>query len=159
MSYYGAPEEQRALQLAHAVLAARDRTVSELRSVLGRKRVEPGAIDYAVEELKAAGLLDDARFAQCFAEDKRILERWGSERIERELRRRGVPPELVEGATRERERGEELSAAVELLVERMPQPPSSDRERDRAWRLLIRKGYDAELAYEAVRAHGRRAAA
>ena len=159
MSPYGAPEADRALQLAHAALAARDRTVSELRSVLERKRVEPEAIDYAVAELKAAGLLDDARFARCFAEDKRSLERWGSERIERELRRRGVPPELVEGATRERERGQELTAAVDLLAERMPRPPASDRERDRAWRLLVRKGYDAELAYEAVRAHCRRAAA
>ena len=159
MSYYGAPEEQRALQLAHAALAARDRTVSELRSVLERKRVEPEAIDFAVEELKAAGLLDDTRYAQRFAEDKRILERWGSERIERELRRRGVPPELAEGAGGERGRGQELSAAVELLAERMPQPPASDRERDRAWRLLVRKGYEAELAYEAVRAHSRRSAA
>ena len=159
MSYYGAPEEQRALQLAHAALSARDRTVSELRSVLERKRVEPEAIDYAVEELKAAGLLDDARFAQCFAEDKRILERWGSERIERELRRRGVPPELAERATGDRARGQELSAAVELLAERMPQPLAGDRERDRAWRLLVRKGYEAELAYEAVRAHCRQAAA
>ena len=159
MSPYGAPEEQRALQLAHTALSTRDRTVSELRSILERKRVEPEAIDRAVEELKAAGLLDDARFAQRFAEDKRILERWGSERIDRELRRRGVPSELADGATRERERGQELRAAVELLAERMPQPPADDRERDRAWRLLVRKGYDVELAYEAVRAHGRRAAA
>ncbi|MDQ4026068.1 MAG: RecX family transcriptional regulator [Actinomycetota bacterium] len=159
MSHYGASEEQRALALAQTALSARDRTESELRSILERKRVEPEAIDYAVDELKAAGLLDDARFAQCFAEDKRVLERWGPERIERELRRRGVPAELVEGAMRERERGQELSAALELLAERMPQPAASDRERDRAWRLLVRKGYDTELAYEAVRAHGRREAA
>jgi regulatory protein len=159
MSPYGAPEEQRALQLAHTAIAARDRTVSELRSVLERKRVEPDAIDRAVEELEVLGLLDDARFADRFAEDKRILERWGSERIDRELRRRGVPPELVEAATRGRERVEELDAAVELLARRMPVPPASDRERDRAWRLLVRKGYEAELAYEAVRAHGRQEAA
>lgn len=159
MSLYGAPEEQRALQIAHRALSARDRTVSELRSVLERKRVEPDAIDYVVEELKATGLLDDARFAQRLADDKQVLERWGTERIERELRRRGVPPELVEAATRGRERGRELSAALALLAERMPRPPVSDRERDRAWRLLVRKGYEAELAYEAVRAYGRQAAA
>ena len=158
MSFYGAPEDQRALQLAHAALSARERTVFELRCILERKRVEPEAIDYAVDELKAAGVLDDERFARRFAEDKRLLERWGRERIERELHRRGVPPDLVEAATCARERGQELGAAVALLAERMPHPPVSDRERDRAWRLLVRKGYEAELAYEAVRAHGRRAA-
>ena len=159
MSAYDAPEEQRALQHAHTALSARDRTVFELRSVLERKRVEPAAIDYAVEELKATRLLDDARYAHRFAEDKRVLERWGSERIERELRRRGVPAELVEAATRGRERGQELSAALELLAERMPEPPASARERDRAWRLLVRKGYEPELASDAVRAHAGRAAA
>ncbi len=159
MSFYGAPEEQRALQIAHAAVSARDRTVSELRGMLERKRVEPGAIDYALAELKAAGLLDDARYAQRFAEDKRTLERWGSERIGLELRRRGVPPDLVEAAASGREPGEELDAALALLAERMPELLAGDRERDRAWRFLVRKGYEPELAYEAVRAHGREAAA
>ena len=142
----------------------RDRTVSELRSALERKRVEPEAIDHAVEELTASGLLNDARFAACFAHDKRVLERWGSERIERELHRRGVPPELVEEAVSSRGRDQELPAAIELLGARLGTPPRSDGERQRAWQLLVRKGYEPELAYDAVRAYeagplGRRPAA
>ena len=39
-----------------------------------------------------------------------------------------------------------------LLEQRLP-PPRDDRERDRAWRLLVRRGYESELAYEAVRRH------
>ena len=156
---YGASEEQRALELAYAAVSARDRTVSELRTCLERKRVEPEAIDHAVDELEAVGLLDDARFAQRFAEDKRTLERWGSERIARELHRRGVPPELADAAVATRGRGHELEAAMQLLAERMPGQLVDDRDRDRAWRLLVRKGYETDLAYEAVRAHGRQAAA
>ncbi len=133
--------------------------MAELRTCLERKRVEPEAIDHAVGELKAAGYLDDARFAQRFAEDKRTLERWGSERIERNLRRRGVPPDLAEAAVSAQQRDQELRAAIDLLGERVPVVPVSERERDRAWRLLVRKGYEPELAYEAVRAHGRQAAA
>ena len=38
-------------------------------------------------------------------------------------------------------------------------PPCDDRERDRAWRMLVRKGYEPELAYEAVRQHARSAGA
>lgn len=140
-------------------MSVRDRTVAELRTCLERKRVEPEAIDYAIEELSEAGCLDDARFARRFAEDKRTLERWGSERIENELRRRGVPPDLVDTVVSAQERGQELRTAVELLSERMPVPPVGDRERDRAWRLLVRKGYEPELAYEAVRVHGRSEAA
>jgi len=123
-----------------------------LRSWLERKRVEAVAIDHAVAELEGAGFLDDRRFAQRFAEDKRHLEGWGPERIERDLRRRGVSGELIEEALATRGREDELEAAVNLLADKLP-VPRDDRERDKAWRLLVRKGYEPELAYDAVRAH------
>ena len=150
-------ERERAVDLALKAVARRERTVSQLRSVLERKRVEPEAIEGAVEELKASGLLDDARYAQRFADDKRALERWGAERIARDLRKRGIAPEHVERAVAGQDRKAEVDAALELLRARFPQLPVDDRERDRAWRLLIRRGYEHELAYEAVRAHSQAA--
>ena len=152
-------EEQRAVDLAYRALGRRERTVVELRAYLERKRVEPEAIEHAVAELQAAGFLDDARYAARFAEDKRTLERWVSERIELDLRRRGVADDLIDAAVAAQPRADELGAALELLAERMPQPPADDKTRDRAWRLLVRKGYEPELAYDAVRAHARRQAA
>jgi regulatory protein len=142
------------MRLAYRAVGHRERTVAELRALLERKRVEPDAIDDAVAELRQAGLLDDARYARRFAEDKRELDRWGSERIARELHRRGVAPDLIEAAVSDQSREAELRTAMLLLEQRAPSV-SDDRERDRAWRLLIRRGYDAELAYEAVRRHER----
>jgi regulatory protein len=147
-------ERERALQLGYRAVGSRDRTVAELRTFLERKRVEPEAIADAVEELTAAGFLDDARYARRFAEDKRDLERWGSERIARDLHRRGVAPDLIEQAISDRSRNAELATAVLLLEQRVP-PPRDDAERDRAWRMLIRRGYDPEIAYEAIRQHER----
>ena len=129
-----------------------------MRTWLERKRVAPEAIEHAVQELSAAGFLDDVRFAERYAEDKRGIEQWGTERIRRDLLRRGVPAQLVEEVISSREREHELAAAVELLRERVA-PPGDDRERDKAWRLLIRKGYEPDLAYDAVRTHGARRAA
>jgi regulatory protein len=146
-------DPERAVQLALRALSSRDRTESELRAWLVRKRVEPSAVEHAVAEMARAGFLDDARYALRFAEDKRGIERWGPERIERDLSRRGVAPELIEAALAGRDRDGELEAAVALLADKVA-PPADDRERDRAWRLLVRKGFDAELAYDAVRAHG-----
>jgi regulatory protein len=155
-------ERERAIQLGYRAVGSRERTVAELRTFLERKRVEPEAIDDTVAELREAGFLDDARYAQRFAEDKRELERWGSERIARELHRRGIAPDLIEAAIADRGREAELHTALMVLEQRLP-PPCNDRERDRAWRLLIRRGYEPEVAYEAVRRHeragdGRRAA-
>ena len=137
-------------------MARRERTVAELRTALEHRRVEPDAIDAAVEELSASGFLDDARYAVRFAEDKRELAQWGSERIARELTRRGVAAELVDAALCDRSEQAELGTALILLEQRFPAPPADDRERDRAWRLLVRRGYAPEVAYEAVRALGRR---
>ena len=147
-----ARERERAIQLAHRAVGRRERTVAELRTCLERKRVEPGAIDDAVAELTEAGLLDDARYAQTFADDKRYLDRWGSERIARELQRRGIAPDLIESVVSDRSRDAELESALVLLAQRAP-TVSDDRDRDRAWRLLVRRGYEIELAYEAVRRH------
>ncbi|MGH2715648.1 MAG: regulatory protein RecX [Thermoleophilaceae bacterium] len=140
--------------MGYRAVGYRDRTVAELRTFLERKRVEPDAIADAVEELTAAGLLDDARYARRFAEDKRELDRWGSERIARDLHRRGIAPDLIERAVSDRGREAELATAMLLLEQRVP-PPRDDLERDRAWRLLIRRGYEGEVAYEAVRRHER----
>ncbi len=70
----GLQDEERALQLAYRALSARDRTVAEMRAWLDRKKVSPAAADHAIGELSAAGFLDDARFAERLAEDKRGLE-------------------------------------------------------------------------------------
>jgi regulatory protein len=149
-------ETERAIEMAYGALGRRERTVAELRSYLERKRVEPAAIDAAVTELRDAGLLNDGSYARRFADDKRQLEQWGSERIARELRRRGVAPQLIADAVETQEAEAELDAAVVLLGRRFPHIPRDDRERDRAWRLLVRRGYSSELAYEAVRAYERR---
>lgn len=109
-------------------------------------------------ELCAEGLLDDARYAHRFTEDKRELERWGRERIARDLHRRGIPPDLIEAAVGDRGHEAELTTALLLLEQRFPAPPRDDRERDRAWSLLVRRGYAPETAYEAVRTYERHSA-
>lgn len=154
----GQSERQRAIDLAWKALGARERTVFELRTYLESKKIEPAAIADAVEELTEAGFLDDADYARRFAEDRRAVQSWGRERIERDLLRRGVEPGLIERALAHEAEHDELEAALGVLGERLPSPPEGDRERNRAWQMLVRRGYSSELAYEAVRRHGREAA-
>ena len=151
-------ELERALAYAHRAIARREQTVAQVRALLERRGVAEATADLAVEELVGTGLLDDARFARRFAGDKRDLEQWGSTRIARELDRRGRRRRADRrGAWRESGRQDELDTARVLLERRWPQAPRDDRERDRAWRLLVRRGYEPELAYEAVREHERTA--
>ena len=109
-------------------------------------------IGEVVAELSESGVLDDARYARRFTEDRREVMGWGRERIEQDLTRRGIPSDLIEPALAGRSRDGELEAARELLAQRFG-PLRDDRARTRAWQLLVRRGYGAELAYDAVRAH------
>ena len=106
-------------------------------------------------ELERTHVLDDARYAERFTEDHRSLLGWGPERIEQDLLRRGIPPELIEPALAQRSREDELTAACGVLSQRFSAPLEDDRARNRAWQLLVRRGYDAELAYDAVRTYAR----
>jgi regulatory protein len=147
---------QHALDLAFRYLGRRDRTVLEMRRYLEGKRVEPCAIESALAQLQQDGYLDDARFARQFADDKRLLDDWGADRIERRLAALGVPAELVRAAIATRDHAGELDAAVALLQRRFPLLGDDARDQRRAIGLLVRKGYDSELAWDAVRAHARR---
>ncbi|MGH2898623.1 MAG: regulatory protein RecX [Solirubrobacteraceae bacterium] len=152
-------EDERALELALRHLNRRDRTEAELRRHLAGRDVGEKAADHAIAEVVRMGYVDDARYARVFAEDRRTLDGWGAERIERRLLALGVDGEHVAAAIGAREGADELQAALELLRRRCRDVPAGERERERALGMLVRKGYDLDLAYDAVRAFERAAAA
>jgi regulatory protein len=165
---------QKALDLSYAFINRRERTVAEVRSQLERKGVSETDAEAAVQTLIEQHLLDDERFAQLFVSDKRELERWGAERIRRGLSARGIDraiaeqtlaatPDAVDLANLDSPRAEhcddgrggELARALELLRRRFPDPPQERRDRNRALGMLLRKGYEQELAIDALNAHER----
>lgn len=151
---------QRGLELSFAYLNRRERTVAEMRAHLQRKGVADETAEACLDELTAQRYVDDGRYALMFVHDKRELEGWGSERIRRELAQRGVSRERIETALAEHEAqwagGEsELDRALALLRRRFPEPPRERRERDRALGALVRKGFDSELALDALSAYAR----
>jgi regulatory protein len=144
---------QHAREVAWTALNRRDHTVAELARILTRKRVEPAVIDSVVGELCEQGYVDDERFAQRFADDRRRLDGWGAERIEQRLRALGMDAELIAAAVSSQDPETELEAAVALLRRRFPEPPATPRDCERALGMLVRKGYELELAHDAIRRH------
>lgn len=151
---------QNALALAFSYLNRRERTGGELEAHLERKGISPHTRAAVLQHLRADGYLDDSRYALMYVHDKRELDGWGSERIRRELSARGLDRELIEAAlsAHEAERGDgetELDRALSLLRRRFPTPPADRRDRERALGMLIRRGFDGELALDALSAHAR----
>lgn len=139
-----------AFERALGALADRERTEGEMIAWLADRGYPEAEVADAVARLAAGGALDDAEFARRYAGDKRELRGWGPERIREALARRGVEPALIELALEGDQRSAQLGRAVELL-ERRGRAAVDDGARASALSFLARRGYPAELAYEAVR--------
>jgi regulatory protein len=150
----------RAYEIAFAYVNRRERTEHEVRAQLLRQGASSRAADRVLSELIETRLVDDARFAQLFVADKRELEQWGRERILRGLTARGIDRSqalvAIEACGADPAEPEsELDRALSLLRRRFPQPPKDRRERERALGVLLRKGYESEVALDALAAHAR----
>lgn len=138
------------LERALAALNHRERSVAELTRWLLERDYELEEVDAAISELIELGALDDERFARLFAEDKRELAGWGPERIEAALRERGLDSHLIAAVCAVDDHAAQVERAAGLLTARNA-PLGGEAERGRALGFLARRGYDYEVAYEAIR--------
>lgn len=144
---------QHARDVAWAALNRREHTEAELQRALERKRCAPEEVGTVIGELVEGGFVDDAAYAQRFAEDRRHLDGWGAERIERRLRAAGVERHHIEAAIESQPAGAERDAALAYLRRRFPVAPEDPRDRNRALGILVRKGYELELSLDVIRAY------
>jgi regulatory protein len=142
--------EPEPLSLALKALGQKERTVAEMGSWLRARGIGEEETHEVVGRLVAEDALNDARFARRFAEDKRELKGWGSGRIRAALLDRGISHDDIESALVDAGGEEEIGRAVAVLRDRRATLADA-LERQKALSLLIRRGYESEVAYEAVR--------
>jgi regulatory protein len=146
-----------AFEVALAALRRKERASASLSAWLAKRGYGLEEIETTIARLTELGELDDERFARRYAEDKRELRGWGAERIRESLASRGIPSALVEAVLEADSHGAEVGRASDLLA-RQGRPLDADSDRARALGYLTRRGYEYEVAYEAIRLAARRAA-
>jgi regulatory protein len=150
--------EVNAFETALAAVERKERTAHEVASLLERRGFVPAEIETAMRRLSEAGVVDDERFARRYSDDKRELSGWGAERIRDALLARGVEGSIVDAVLAADTHDDQIDRAREIVIRR-GRPLDANRDRQRALGYLTRRGYDSEIAYEAVRqAAARRAA-
>lgn len=93
--------EEQLYASALRALMRRAHSVFEMRTHLERRAEDAALVPTVMRRLKAAGYLDDARYAREFTRSRAQGRRQGRFRIARELRKRGIPDRHISAAAEE----------------------------------------------------------
>jgi regulatory protein len=137
------------------LLSRRELTASELRERLLRKTFNEQEADDAIARLRADGTVNDRRAAIAIVRTHALVKARGRLRIERELTKRGVPPETARAALDEV--FSELSEP-ELLERALRKRLRSGRITDqsqfrRLYAYLVRLGYPTGAVVALLKKH------
>jgi regulatory protein len=127
------------------LLTRRDHGTAELRGRLLAKGFAAEAVEQAIARGIELGYLDDARYVERLSRDLLASGRAAGPRLALELRRRGLPEELIGAAlSSARAGGGEETALRELIARRFPAFNYADADagtRRRVVNFLQRRGF------------------
>ncbi len=106
-------DKENPLAASLRLLSYRDRSVRGMEDKLSEKGFSVEEIAEVIVTLTGEGLLDDRRFAGELAASRIKNKNWGPRKIVYDLRRKGIPPEIVDSVL-----GEIDEKAVALSAKR-----------------------------------------
>jgi len=150
-----AKARERVFQRAAKLLAAKQRSIEELREKLSTTRGATKAmVDEAIERLRDYGYLDDAKFAQTYA-SLRLRERpIGRRRLQRDLWLKKVDKQTIDSALDEVFESTPEQNLIDRAIAKRVRLRGKPKTREEAKKLfdhLIRQGFEFELVSEKVR--------
>ena len=149
-------EEYQALARRMALdrLARRSHSCGELRAAFAKRAIPTEIGEELIMALTRSNLLDDGEFARAWR-DSRMRSRGLAPRvIARELREKGIDPDLILEVISEVSSESEESALQDLLAKKVRSLRPGDRKKQERALLgfLMRKGHRGDRAGVAVRA-------
>ena len=154
------PEEvrARAFQRAVKLLAAKPRSIAELRERLAERCSNKAIVETVIARLREYGYLDDERYALGYASSKVRQQLIGRRRLEQSLALkkvdRTVAGEALDQVFTETSEEELLDRALEKRV-RLRGRPKTRAEAKSLFDYLLRQGFPFELVSDKVRAASR----
>jgi regulatory protein len=119
-----------------------------VRDFLSGKGYLTAVTDYVVEKMRGYNFLNDGEYAEAYIES--AGKKKGARLIKMELKSKGVSDEEIDEALSELEDGAQTDAAKAVLQKYM-RGKTADRETlQKAYRHLMSKGFEYEIAKSAL---------
>ena len=133
-------------------LAQREHSRRELERKLAPHADDPATLQSLLDDLERRNQLSDRRYAEARA--RMLSRKFGSARIEHDLRAHGVDGEAAEAAALEA-RATEFDRAREVWRRKFGQAAANIKERARQARFLQSRGFSAEVINRILRGEDR----
>lgn len=128
-------------------LARREHTRLELQRKLSPHAEDPEKLSVLLDDLEQRGWLSDARYAEQRAHASQ--SRYGSRKIEYELRQQGVAESLI-STTLDNLKASEFDRALQVWLKKYTIPATTPKERNQQMRFLQSRGFEMEVIYRVV---------
>ena len=140
------------MEKALTLLEYRSRTCDQMRTLLLDRGFSDQIAQQVVDRLKELRLLDDARYASGYLK-ARTKKGYGLRRSSYELRRRGIPEELLEEAAQDVSEEEELESALSAGRKIWQKTASMEKKkrRQKLYATLTQRGFGYETVDRVLR--------
>lgn len=146
-------DNERQIAYAHAInfLSFKARTSGEIEQKLLEKEIDPEAAADTVHRLQEENLIDDASYAQEWAQQRVTGRKKGKVLVKQELKRKGIDQELIDDALDALGEDDELRSAEELAAKKWRTTKGDlwDRKRKTA-AFIMRRGFSSDIARRAL---------
>lgn len=142
-------------QKAFKLLGRRVHSAFELKTKLRNSAFHIDHINEVISYLRTNNYLDDAAFAESFAEEKIRLKKWGQGKVRSELIKRGISREIIDQTILKHFSGSDINLnALELAKKKFSalkvRESDTKKLRQKLIQFLMMRGYEYEKCREAV---------
>ena len=132
--------KKRATLRAMHILERTDKTEAQLRRKLEESEYPKEAVESAIAYVTSYGYLDDRRYAEHYIEWKKQGK--GKARLKMELVQKGISREIIEEVLESTDFGETREMIRQIILKkRKTDIPMNEKEKQRLYGFLMRKGF------------------
>lgn len=134
--------KKRATLRAMHILERTDKTEAQLRRKLEESEYPKEAVESAIAYVTSYGYLDDRRYAEHYIEWKKQGK--GKARLKMELVQKGISREIIEEVLEPTDFGETREMIRQIILKkRKTDIPMNEKEKQRLYGFLMRKGFSS----------------
>jgi regulatory protein len=141
--------------VALRALMRRAHSAQEMRRKLERRSENKLLVQLVMVRLKESGLIDDARYAKQFAQQRTESRKQGKFRVARDLRARGIPDRQIAEALEETAKTTDEAAMVRQRIERKLRSYRGEIDEKKMASIygsLLRAGFSADVVRRELKA-------